>query len=502
MSWLYIPICVRLRSKHETETYSGIHLVYVDNEIVVDERTHFIYHGSDISDYQIYVSTPQLGSHEVIRWYEVSQVYTRPIFSSHKDPLYDCLKFALENGFNLFPLNTFKGNSLVESVQLVELSLKQIFNAETKTDFSPFTYSRPNSNFVTVRSFPFSESNASMFADFRSTGSVALLLESNGKYYGCLSDLRYLDNMAGGVVTLADNSVTGLVLGNLRKLNGDGDLTVFLSWESILSRLSLHVKPNRNLLRLSGESDKMSPVMLVRIKKGSESLSWGSCVKLTDLVIVTNLHVVKPLLEEKGVIGEIVAHNSAITVDYSDVKVPFNELDLAFIMLSDTMNSMLLLVAPAIIGNSLFASENKLVTSVGYGLFMNSKIPLPLSSRGYISALKTTYAFRLDAMIPTMTISSSSCWNGSSGGGIFNVRGELIGIICSNAQVYIPSIESKKMSGTEKVSLFCLSIPIELVLKCLRIVDQSLDASLQQNVKDLWNLETRTTDIYDRDLKL
>ena len=53
-------------------------------------------------------------------------------------------------------------------------------------------------------------------------------------HYYWLSDLKYLDDIHGGIVmTKPNEKIIGLVFGNLRKLNGDGDLTIIVPIEKL-----------------------------------------------------------------------------------------------------------------------------------------------------------------------------------------------------------------------------------------------------------------------------
>lgn len=508
MPWKYLPAAVRIKSRHDLmlSSYSGIFLVRTKKDTILEHHVVFIYHGDDLSDKLVYVSTPHYVHKESLIWNQAVIVKETNVFESHNNALYDCIKFSVANGFNFFPLDTYMGNSLIGSLKIVQMAVKPPL-LEVLSHFDTFyTQNTTFSESIVVRSCPFSDTNPSIFADFKSHGSICQVLGNDETDQGFLSDLKFLENMAGGVVSSTKGAVLGLVLGNLRKLNGDGDLTVILSWTRIIEALNVNFSP----LTLSYDPKALSQISCVFpifLDQREERISWGSCVFIDNNTLVTNLHVVDPFLQNPDIRCRVVINNIRyIDISRSAVIVPFKNLDLVFIRISDEQKK-LIGSSPAKLGESRFKSE---VCSVGYGLFYNDQLHRPLISTGHVSALKLTRAFRTGPVIPTMTIASSSCWNGSSGGGLFNSDQELVGIICSNAQVFIPSTErdrrkTKKLGNvkqTEKVPLFCLSIPIELVMACYDHTQIKRKQYLLQSVIDLWNLEQNVKDIYNRTIKL
>lgn len=507
MPWKYLPVAIRIKSRHDLiqTTYSGILLLNLINDAVNESRVVFIYHGSDLSSKLVYVSTPQLLYKESLTWNQAVITKEENVFESHNDELFNGIKYSVANGFNFFPLDTYMGNSLLTSLKIVQLSVK-FFSNEKLSLFQPFyTKSPVYSESIVVRSCPFSDSNPAIFADFKSHGTISQVIGAGGDSKGYMSDLKFLDNMTGGVATSSDGAVVGLVLGNLRKLNGDGDLTVILPWKVIAANLS----SMGSTLNISHGLTLSNPSCLfpIFLDQNKERISWGSCVLINKTTLVTNLHVVDPFLQNEDIRCRVsIEKDNYIDINRSDVNVPFRKLDLAFINLKEEQQNLIRHL-PAKLGTSLPEGE---VYSVGYGLFYNDQLQLPLISRGRVSALKVTRALRTGSVIPTMTISSSSCWNGSSGGGLFNSDEELVGIICSNAQVFVPSAEGNSRKGravgnakqTEKVPLFCLSIPIELVMACYDLSQIKTKEYLSKAAIDLWNLEHNVKDIYNRSLKL
>lgn len=503
MEWYYTPVSVRVKAPDQTHsTYSGICALFSAGDDVLASSVAFVYHGSGILDLKIYVSTPQEDLTDLLIWNEaiVSEITT--VFQDwNQNKLYDCLNHSVENGFSFFPLDSCKDRSLKKAIHIVHLAYKPSFTIHTKRWYSVLTKSEPYvSSKITVRSCPFSDTNPAMFADFRSTGSIAQVLNGTNEIHGYLSDIKYLDNMAGAPVTLDDGSIVGLVLGNLRKRNGDGDLTVIIPWELVERSMNLRNKIQRSYSSHSHLQSILSSVMLVYILREDERISCGSCVLLKSDTIVTNLHVVAPCLESKSVRCQILVNSKCVIdiTDVDDIKVPFQELDLAFIKLSPQNQAKIGVRSPVKVGTMRASKPEEVVHSVGYGLIARMTSEKPLVSRGQISKIKSIEALNGLPKIPTMTIVSSLCWNGSSGGGLFGSQGELMGLICSNAQVYLPG-----QSGiSEKVPLFCLCIPIDLVIACFDVAYGKKLYTILERTKSLWKLNYETKEIYNRDLKL
>lgn len=506
MPWKYLPVAVRIKSRHDLmlSTYSGILLLDSVDVKANECQVLFIYHGSDLSDKLVYVSTPQILQKESLTWNQGVITKETAVFQTHDNGLFNCVKELVASGFNLFPLDTYMGNSLMDSLKIVQLSVR-VPSYESLALFDTFYCENPaHSDSIVVRSCPFSDTNLTIFADFKSHGTISQIIGNSEADEGYLSDLKFLDNMAGGVATSSDGAVLGLVLGNLRKLNGDGDLTVILPWATIASNLNLMCKP----IMLPPDAKTLSNISCVFpiiLEQNKERISWGSTVLINKTTFVTNLHVVDPFLQNKDFRCRIlVEKNNYIEIKRSNIKVPFGNLDLVFIILPEHQKDSLSLL-PADVGTSLYKGK---VYSVGYGLFYNEQIRRPLISKGQISTMKLTRALRTGSVIPTMTIATSSCWNGSSGGGLFNSKDKLVGIICSNAQVFVPSAENNTSSRTrtskqsEKVPSFCLSIPIELVMACYDLIIHQKKGYLLKPAIDLWNLEQNVKDIYNRSIKL
>lgn len=105
---------------------------------------------------------------------------------------------------------------------------------------------------MTIVSSPFNFTNSLIFHQFTTTARIVYKVHAHehdaddvnaaGDYW--LSDAAYMENMAGGAVIEkplnaditngSENKLVGLVLGNLRKINGDGNLMVIIPMKKII----------------------------------------------------------------------------------------------------------------------------------------------------------------------------------------------------------------------------------------------------------------------------
>lgn len=512
MGWLYTPVCVRLASRHESwssHSLSGIYLCRVENGRLLHDFCLTICHVpmQEVEQrHRIYVSALHTTPGEGVTWREASVVRSVPVFGREGDPLGDYIKYALEHGFNFIPIDTLVGNLMLE-LSLVKVLCNLLYTPENSRYFEEFALGRtlPSLTLV-VRSFPFSFTSTKIFSDFRSTGHVAMLLSDEKNTAGIVSDVRYLENMIGGAVTTSDGKSLGLLLGNLRKLNGDGDMVIVAPWERLLSllpELFNVAKPQAAVEEVKVPSSVL-PLVLTDDKS---PVSWGSCVLLNRYTLVTNHHVVRPYIDSPNfgchVVLDSGVHMSLLSRD--EVIVPYQELDLAFIMLSEENQLRMSSIAPVKMAFSEFVTATEPVYTAGFGLMLDRKNLTPLMSKGHISTKVSLQPFEFSPKkVPCMIIASASCWNGSSGGGIFNARGSFFGLISSNAQVFVPSITGEASSLTEKIPQFCLCIPLELIMECYRVrVDQNWKhAALNEKVGKTWKLEAYQEDTFERELKL
>jgi hypothetical protein len=297
-------------------------------------------------------------------------------------------------------------------------------------------------------------------------------------------------------------------MGQFSKLNGDGDLTIILSWDTIWHFLL--GKTMKYVLSSGGISAEQAivphnnrcqsvtcefPVYAILLSN-SKQKKWGSCIYYKPGVFVTNNHVINDLTQLKG---EIYLSNSVtIPITMEKIYIPFSELDLAFIYIDNTYDLSCLTPVKTTANYDIGDS----VSSIGYGLFFNENWLKPIESKGTINCRFELPLQNSGRPTNSIIITSSSCWNGSSGGGLFNSQNELIGLICCNAQVKVPSFddEGKFITNTEKVeklSEFSLVLPIEVIDYCF-----TRPKSINPDVTSIWQLNSFHNDVIVESSKL
>lgn len=520
MTWFYLPVCIRLVSKRkdkESQGFSGI--FFFSNGPSTSSNSHFCLSVCHIplreldQDYDIFISAKPLMKNNQVVWIPGLRGKSAPVLSLHNDPVYDYIHYALKNGFNFIPSDTLVGNHLLSSLNFITIHCKALQNDISSDHFRKFSVGQPSelSSFH-LTSFPFTFTSPSMFAEFVSTGSVnSIIRDSHGNLCGLLSDVKYLENMAGGIMS-SKNGSFGMLLGNLRKLNGDGDLLMVLPWERIINSAlldkSMLSNPAPPPHTRKAVSPKLSILSLVLCNALGESFSWGSCVLLNKSTLVTNAHVMQTFHDSRAVKCRVITNQGlTFNLSHDDDKliVPFKNLDVAFIVLSSDNQNALSHLNPVSVGLSYPHNISEEVVTIGHGLLLNELKPNPIVSSGTISSKLSMNPFKHHyPEIPCLMVASSRCWNGSSGGGVFNKHGQFIGLICSNAQVFLPAVSGDQVAPkTEKVSLFCLCIPIELIFECYRVkVVEKSSVHLNDKLIKSWNLENCNHDIYERRNKL
>lgn len=519
MVWLYSSACIRIVNSRNTSVPESLSAIYIVDKVgdeIVDSFCLSICHiplEQFRREYKTYVAAPHMHGNGNVIWLDSSIAALAPVFQGSNDPLYKYVRYALQNGFNFLPLDKLVGNSILLSLNLIKVLCRSIYSAETSQHFREFvSVSVDPLTPVVVRSSPFNFTNASIFSDFASSGNLNLVLKDEQGCHGYLSDIKYLENMSGALVTTRQDEAVGLLLGNLRKLNGDGDLLVIAPWERLLPLIpNLKVTESQKLeqswvMPTSNFQTSKEAVFPIVLFKDHRSLSWGSCILLNSHTLVTNLHVIKPFCDSTDVLCEVVIHeNTTITIGEGDeVIIPFENLDLAFIVLSPENTLSFTHIRPTKMAFSSNLQVGDMVTTCGYGLILNRVYLEAIRSSGYICSKLYHQPFESTQKIPCILIASSSCWNGSSGGGLFNERGSLVGLISSNAQVFVPSVNGGVSSKTEKVPLFCLCIPLELILECYRkkVVERDTNVELNHKVEKAWRLESYHQEIFELSAKL
>lgn len=506
--WYYVPVCIRFISEGDINALTGVNLVLrnADGQILYESTislSHIPPHS--LKDYQLYVTSSSLCEGDDVNWHTCIPSFDIPLMERRVDNLYKYLNFFKENGFKIIPNDTVPRNTLMDlnilGLELKTGSLSKLIGPEA---YKVIEFANAEaSDSITIRSCPFSFTNPLLFSDFLSVGGVNLKTTKDNETLGYLSDIKYLENMAGGIVTKSDMTGSiGLVLGNLRKYNGDGDLIFILSWE-IIWKLIMKRFPNLSMrpsMKSSNGVDRICSVLPVVVSKNN-SLFWGSCVYYNHTTLVTNNHVIKQYIDRPVLVDckIFLTRDQTIKLTNEDVVItPYEQLDLSFIKLSFANQKRLMdidNIAP--IEYDYFYLTGEPVSTIGFGLYFNNLYVEPLESTGNISAKHSLPLYKGDnATLPCIIVTSASCWNGSSGGGLFKQSSnQLVGLICSNAQVILPALGEEEDENTEKLSKTVLCIPIEVINSCYENLHTTDKSELNDRIGHTWNLIPYHNDI-------
>ncbi|KAH3675025.1 hypothetical protein WICMUC_002857 [Wickerhamomyces mucosus] len=511
--WLYIPITIHLESVSETYKTAALSGIYLFNLITKDYYILTISNIPQPQRYRFRFTCSSLITSSKVNWFPLTindivsiTDYDSQLNSSNESQ--SLISFVNDlvnnNGFTLKPSEGGFADFAIVSLGITKRlrSTQPLIPIDQLTEFQ-FQTSKsveiPSK--VRIQCCPFSLTNVPMFANYQITGSINYKIKDSA----FLSDIRYLDDIIGGIVMLeGKKSSIGLVCGNLSKKNGDGDVLLILSWNTILTLLDYkELKFNKIVkdfiqpqMALSTIPEKLfnlpkskvfyNPInSVVRISvQSTQGQFWGSGVIISNEYIITNLHVLK-LDHIKG-LQITITNEPKIVFSLNDFEVypsPLIGFDLCFLKLK-THNYD---ITPAILA-SRFSSESNIhitqpVKSIGHGLFY-SKHPqdlTPFHSHGNINAVLSISIKELgpNSSINALLIVSASCWNGSSGGGIFNDENELIGIMTSNG----------KLSNGEILPNFTLSIPLPIIERCLYMIENGIEPiDVQDQIQGLWSL--------------
>lgn len=513
-AWKYVPICIRFISETDTHSLSGINLILVDSHgKVVQEFNVSINHipiNEILNDkYQIYITEESLIDDINVNWYIGKYKSHISIVDESAVELKKFLWFFHQNGFKFLPNDLISGNSL-EDVTLLEVEL----NLHSKTNnYRSINFTQSTKlDEIEIESYPFNFTNPILFKKFTAYGHVNYVVGKNLAY---LTDVKYLENMVGGVVKKCSSQDSiGLVLGNLKKLNGDGDLLVILPWTIIWSiilkqpinrLLKSHVSVNKLNATQIAATKVPSSILPILLTNGISS-TWGSCIYYNKDTIITNHHVIKPILDDDSTGNYIfLSEQDLITIsqDKDTIIIPYKYLDLAFIKLSDA-NQFILQesrFSPINLNSHPYNIGDE-VSTIGYGLFFNNRHVKPIESKGRIlNKFELPYFVSSVEKSPVVVITSSSCWNGSSGGALVNKHNELLGIICSNATINLPDFGEGE--AFEKLLRFSLILPVEMINESYRTMHVKEKLHLNYKIDKIWNLDSYHRDvIIERESKI
>lgn len=496
--WYYTPVAIHLVCNKVKSACSGVLLFNGQSS------EHYVLTICDVTfpERQSYkLTAPLLIDSSSVSWVPLELVDVR-YFQEDNDGTQEQSFYSLLKGFeknNTFKLKPSPSERLsvlhlkVPERLREDISVKQLFDVNL---LKPFAFKQsslvPIPTKITIDCCPFSLTNTALFINHKLFGSVNYKTKTGQLYF---SDVKYLDDTIGSAVTMdSTSSCLGLVAGALSKTNGDGEILVIASWDTIFGLLRYRSfnfsspKVEQALTTQEAMSkgwyDPLASVVRISVNS-SDGCFWGSGVIISNDLIVTNKHVV----EEHSTINDLTIsapYSSKVLLKLSDVKIvscPLVGFDLCFLQLQKPLATM----RPAKICDS-YASEmlslqvGMPVMSIGYGLLFNDDTSdlKPFVNEGHINKIITRHLEDLTHLEMTMMIVSVACWNGSSGGGLFNTKGELVGIMTSNG----------KLSNGEVMANFTLSIPINIVSKCVKMLRSgSKPVELQTTIPTLWSLQ-------------
>lgn len=540
MLWYACSVAVRFVGKEDTHATSGIHLVQRSEAgSVISDFVLTVGYFAQLDSLRVLVNSSNnaKSSLKEIFWYPGKLVAQYGIALNME--VLDELRFFKSSSFHLIP-NDILNRQTLGNLSLLHIELGSAARNEyfANSTYEPISFdwkvlTTVGLSIVIVLS-PFNFTNSLLFSNFLSSGTVIYSFPGG---VGYLTDIKYLENMCGAVVNRADKpSVSlGLVLGSLRKQNGDGDLMMILSWKIIRDLMVKHQPAGREAPQLHNNKlaskipsvvreprevewiknftvSHSTSVFPIRITTASDN-SWGTCIYYNETTLVTNFHVLKPFVESDSADArcDIFLSNAVIlTLTQDDlIFTPFKAIDLSFIKLSPKNLSLLT--------NSNKDYEpvkptydykvGQKVTSKSFGLFLNTTNVKALESKGIVNSI-FQLALHDDgkATINSVIITSSSCWNGSSGGAIhLNSDNSFIGIICSNAQVKLPLLDVElEEDKIEKLLRFSFVLPVQLIDYSYNYVmnKSAGPVHLSGQIRDSWQLKTFHEDIVLEPTKL
>lgn len=350
-------------------------------------------------------------------------------------------------------------------------------------------------NILTFHSSPFALVNPALFLDYLSTGNISYVSTNKNKALFLLSDLRYLDGMDGGPVFLStSNQCVGLIAGSLKKNSGEGDLSVIVPWNIVLQHLLKRV--------LSVPASKppfkdfvfpwlmFNGVVMIEVYYSNLRKGWGSGILLDDTTIVSNLHLIGSDCQRATA---WISETEYIELDI--LGNPLNGLDIVFFRLKKSISKP----RPVTLYQGSY-NVGQAVRSLGYGLIYPHRtgdLPFqPLSSNGIVSrAISMDLCQQMDPStmsvdvdspstnnnIPVLLVSSAGCWNGSSGGALFDTKtGHVISMMTSNGRVN---------DTGEVIPQMAFSLPSNIVQYAWDLLRRGETKTVSSRVTALWQLE-------------
>ncbi|CAN3376014.1 hypothetical protein DIRU0_E19790 [Diutina rugosa] len=495
--WYSCPVAIRFNGDVPVGL-SGARLTlsHPETAVVACDYIVSISHVDDTAyDGCVVTSTRQYGT-SAVEWFPASVVARVPLTDDVR--LKGFLDFFRQHGFYLNPSQTVsESDDELKVVVIKTKSPRLMLNLTGNATPKPIRFAMDAhvGDGISIRSFPFNFTNAVLFGDFLSKGHLSFVVGSRsvstGKPrfpVGYLTDVKYLENMSGALVSATGNPELshGLVMGQLCKANGDGDLLWVVSWPTIwrvLSRLQGQLHLPRNF---PTEKSTIPPLPYPRsvfaLMVTDGATRWGSCVLWQEGVLVTNQHVIKDYALNRRIeakVALIPSHQFIRLDDDDEIITPDPELDLSFIILSPRNRAI---VAPwtPITTSTTETTRGQPVYSLSFGLVYSTHQTAPLVSQGIVNTVYT-----IDD-IDAMMVTSARCWNGSSGGGLFSADHEFIGLISSNAEVRAPVwVGQPAHERLHKLPELSIALPVGLIEYCWR---HRVQPRVPSSVHRLWQL--------------
>lgn len=357
---------------------------------------------------------------------------------------------------------------------------------------------------LNVKSSPFALVNPAIFVNYLSSGNISYIAtgEEASAIDFILSDLRYLEGMEGGVAFISKpteaTQCIGLVGGCLKKKSGEGDLTVIVPWRIISTILSTRVKSippqtlAKNPINLVYPWLAFNGVVMIEVNYSNVRRGWGSGILLDDKTIVSNMHLLGSDYQRATAwISE---------TEYVALEVlgnPLKGLDMVFFGLTKPIPAKL--AQPVTLYDGPY-EVGQAVRSLGYGLIYPHRtgdLPFqPLVSNGLISRVVSMDLFRqIDLKsgsvdvdnqntsndVPALLVASAGCWNGSSGGALFDAAtGHVVSMMTSNGRV--------NETG-DVIPEMAFSLPSNVLRFAWGLLKKKQTQAVSQRLTSLWQLE-------------
>lgn len=251
---------------------------------------------------------------------------------------------------------------------------------------------------------------------------------------------------AFGLGIVASIGVTLIAGGGLVVYSMIRDSSVTNYVDSALKQQKQMLQEQQAVVNLSPTTDTMKKVTdpnanitVTRVKNGAtETVSGAGVIIRSDGAILTNEHVVKDAKSIKVTIGGIEYDADYLHGDASS--------DLAVIVCEGAKN-----LPTVLFGDSTALYQGQYVMSIGNPYGLNDTL-----STGTVSALGRDILYRdgtQEIMYANMVQTDTSTNPGNSGGGLFNEKGELVGIMTIIATDGTSDVNSKANSkGSTKNS--------------------------------------------------